>query len=225
MAGTVRLLYFFRVILHGLIGVLGKFVGGAGECYEGDVERCGEGAGGRRVLDHDEQSTYNGRTVYYGDSNGFCTCHFCLFVYLSLVECMCLYTHYFAVKVSQEPRVHASCDPIGYSRSYPPTYITVSSHSKSVGAPFHHWTVRARMALFPPLLLYGAATWIVYALYRLLGRTLRRKGLPYPPGPPGWPIVGTVQLPSEVSWIAYRQWAKKYGMCDHLTGRGGMESF
>ena len=40
----------------------------------------------------------------------------------------------------------------------------------------------------------------------------RRNGLPYPPGPPSWPIIGNIfDIPKEKPWIAYRDMSKKYG--------------
>jgi hypothetical protein len=41
----------------------------------------------------------------------------------------------------------------------------------------------------------------------------RRKGLPYPPGPPSWPIIGSLlDIPKDKQpWIAYTNMSKKYG--------------
>jgi hypothetical protein len=41
----------------------------------------------------------------------------------------------------------------------------------------------------------------------------RRRGLPYPPGPPGLPLIGnTLDIPSKFPWLAFTEYAKKYGM-------------
>lgn len=40
----------------------------------------------------------------------------------------------------------------------------------------------------------------------------RRGGLPYPPGPPPWPIIGNLlDAPKNAPWIAYSEMSKKYG--------------
>ncbi|KAN0125502.1 cytochrome P450 [Russula decolorans] len=40
----------------------------------------------------------------------------------------------------------------------------------------------------------------------------RRKGLPYPPRPPSWPIIGNFfDMPKDEPWIAYTDMSKKYG--------------
>ena len=42
----------------------------------------------------------------------------------------------------------------------------------------------------------------------------RRGGLPYPPGPPSWPIIGNLlDVPKEAPWSAYADMSKKYGGC------------
>jgi hypothetical protein len=41
----------------------------------------------------------------------------------------------------------------------------------------------------------------------------RRRGLPYPPGPPPWPIIGNLfDVPKKAPWIGYADMSKKYGM-------------
>ena len=45
----------------------------------------------------------------------------------------------------------------------------------------------------------------------------RRKGLPYPPGPPPRPIIGNLlDIPTDAPWAAYADMSKKYGRCYHL---------
>lgn len=41
----------------------------------------------------------------------------------------------------------------------------------------------------------------------------RRRGLPYPPGPPSRPIIGNLlHIPKDAPWTAYADMSKKYGM-------------
>src|SRR6266852_6221884 len=40
----------------------------------------------------------------------------------------------------------------------------------------------------------------------------RRGGLPYPPGPPPWPIIGNIlDIPKDTPWTAYVDMSRKYG--------------
>jgi hypothetical protein len=41
----------------------------------------------------------------------------------------------------------------------------------------------------------------------------RRRGLPYPPGPPSRPIIGNLlDIPKDMPWGVYAEMSKKYGM-------------
>jgi hypothetical protein len=38
------------------------------------------------------------------------------------------------------------------------------------------------------------------------------KGLPLPPGPKGYPLIGSVfEMPIDKPWLVYDEWFKKYG--------------
>jgi hypothetical protein len=44
----------------------------------------------------------------------------------------------------------------------------------------------------------------------------RRRGLPYPPGPPSRPIIGNLlDIPKDTPWTVYADMSKKYGMREH----------
>ena len=45
----------------------------------------------------------------------------------------------------------------------------------------------------------------------------RRRGFPYPPGPPSRPIIGNIlDIPRGARWTAYADISKKYGACNIL---------
>ena len=51
-------------------------------------------------------------------------------------------------------------------------------------------------------------------LFRRLkkGRDGNPNGLPLPPGPKGYPLIGNLfDMPAQRSWIVYDEWRKTYG--------------
>ena len=59
------------------------------------------------------------------------------------------------------------------------------------------------------------------------GRDGSPKGLPLPPGPKGYPLIGNLfDMPIDKAWVVYDEWRKTYGeffridyMSPQITGR------
>jgi hypothetical protein len=65
-----------------------------------------------------------------------------------------------------------------------------------------------------------AALFLLYLLVLFRDRR-RRGGLPYPPGPPSWPIIGNLlDIPNDLAWRAYADMSKKYGKYNILVDTG-----
>jgi hypothetical protein len=46
----------------------------------------------------------------------------------------------------------------------------------------------------------------------LLKQVFKKKNPAYPPGPPGWPLIGNVlDMPHIRPWLTFTEWGKKYG--------------
>ncbi|KAG0709796.1 cytochrome P450 [Suillus ampliporus] len=49
----------------------------------------------------------------------------------------------------------------------------------------------------------------------------KKNPAPYPPGPPGWPLVGNVtDIPHVRPWLTFAEWGKKYGDISHVEVLG-----
>ncbi|KAF9044348.1 cytochrome P450 [Panaeolus papilionaceus] len=65
-----------------------------------------------------------------------------------------------------------------------------------------------------PYLSYAGGAVVVAIVARWLSRRHHQnpRGLPYPPGPRGWPIVGIYRdIPKKKPWAVSKDWSKKYG--------------
>lgn len=59
---------------------------------------------------------------------------------------------------------------------------------------------------------------LVALLIAIVRDTQRRKGLPYPPGPPGEFLLGHLRIvPFENTQEAYLKWGKEYSKMDTMT--------
>ena len=59
-----------------------------------------------------------------------------------------------------------------------------------------------------------AALFLGCILFRQLkkGRKSNPKGLPLPPGPKGYPLIGNLfDIPVDNAWLVYEEWCKTYG--------------
>ena len=53
---------------------------------------------------------------------------------------------------------------------------------------------------------------ILFALIAVLAIRSRQKRRRLPPGPSGWPLIGSaLSLPKEREWVVYQAWSKIYG--------------
>ncbi|KAG2077741.1 cytochrome P450 [Suillus decipiens] len=51
----------------------------------------------------------------------------------------------------------------------------------------------------------------------LLKQAFNRKNPTYPPGPPGWPLIGNIMdMPHIKPWLIFTEWGKKYGHMSHI---------
>ena len=66
------------------------------------------------------------------------------------------------------------------------------------------------------LLINGLAFFFFIYLLVAFRDYKRRKGLPYPPGPPSRPIIGNLlDIPKDTPWTVYADMSKKYGTREH----------
>lgn len=79
------------------------------------------------------------------------------------------------------------------------------------------------IASHPYIALGGILT--VLLLWNYVSKRSRLRGLPLPPGPKGWPIIGSLlEMPQERTWLVYDKWFKIYGVlfhtCSCITDEG-----
>ncbi|KAG0702322.1 cytochrome P450 [Suillus ampliporus] len=72
------------------------------------------------------------------------------------------------------------------------------------------------------MLMLTNVTWLDICLASvgvyLVKRAFTKKNpAPYPPGPPGWPLVGNVlDMPHTKPWLTFAEWGNKYGDISHV---------
>ncbi|KAG1907691.1 cytochrome P450 [Suillus fuscotomentosus] len=76
------------------------------------------------------------------------------------------------------------------------------------------------------MLIFTNITWLDLCLasagvYLVKQAFSKKNPAPYPPGPPGWPLVGNVaDMPHTKAWLTFAQWGKKYGDISHVEVLG-----
>lgn len=65
--------------------------------------------------------------------------------------------------------------------------------------------------LSPSLLEYAVYFLVLLTVICLISVIGRRGSRSQPPGPSGYPIIGSLGMPAEPVWAAYRDWGKQYG--------------
>ena len=68
--------------------------------------------------------------------------------------------------------------------------------------------------------LHALATAILVGIFLTVRKSAGRfrNGLPLPPGPKGWPVIGNLfDMPREKPWVVYHEWSKIYGEYCHFS--------
>jgi hypothetical protein len=51
-------------------------------------------------------------------------------------------------------------------------------------------------------------------MYLIKQASRKKNPAPYPPGPPGWPLIRNfLDMPHIKAWLTFAEWGKKYGEC------------
>ena len=96
-----------------------------------------------------------------------------------------------------------------YSLSLPPTISMSSFNSLAIGL----------LGTYPYYKL--AALFLSIMLFRQWkkGRDGNPNGLPLPPGPKGYPLIGNLfDMPVDKPWLVYDEWRKTYGKFYYTNG-------
>ncbi|KAG1741078.1 cytochrome P450 [Suillus lakei] len=74
------------------------------------------------------------------------------------------------------------------------------------------------------MLTFANVTWLCLAgvaAYLVKQAFNKKNPAPYPPGPPGWPLIGNVpDIPHTKAWLTFAEWGKKYGDISHVEVLG-----
>ncbi|KAG2151680.1 cytochrome P450 [Suillus bovinus] len=76
------------------------------------------------------------------------------------------------------------------------------------------------------MLIFTNVTWLDLCLasagvYLVMQAFSKKNPAPYPPGPPGWPLIGNIaDMPHNKAWLTFAKWGKKYGDILHVEVLG-----
>ena len=100
-------------------------------------------------------------------------------------------------------RMEALAAPIGDRSSNLLTTFRIYSNYVIAYCTFPHLTMETSWRT----LVIGALFVVIALLYFL---PFRRKTLPFPPGPAGYPLVGYLKAIPGPIWKTYRDWSREY---------------
>ena len=64
-----------------------------------------------------------------------------------------------------------------------------------------------RISLLDCVAILSTFSFLSYFIFGVRRRSVRAQ----PPGPPGYPLLGSLSTPAEPAWLVYRDWSKQYG--------------
>ena len=100
------------------------------------------------------------------------------------------------------------------------SWVTGFKTSTAYHLSFVDLTMESVLHAIP--ILFVAAVLSVFVQIFLDWKKGRTRGLPLPPGPKGWPIIGNMfNVPASQPWMAYQSLAVEYGAL--LASRGTRE--
>ena len=93
-------------------------------------------------------------------------------------------------------------EKVRYSPFLPPTF-SMSVISSTIGLLGIYPYYKLAASLFSVMLVFRQLT---------KGRDGNPNGLPLPPGPKGYPLIGNLfDMPADKPWVVYDEWRKTYG--------------
>lgn len=89
-----------------------------------------------------------------------------------------------------------------------PNKIRLRHDTQSKGFALFRFIPNSMMSLYFPCLAAATAAAALLLLNWARSRNARSK---FPPGPPGWPVIGNLfDIPKSSEWVKYKEWCDRY---------------
>ena len=77
------------------------------------------------------------------------------------------------------------------------------------------------LGIYPYYKLAGLLFGLILLRQLKKGRDGNPNGLPLPPGPKGYPLIGNLfDMPADKPWVVYDEWSKTYGKTSIIHSNG-----